>query len=68
MLAVQRLPAGKHLGIRETETVALGRRGWPPPPPCSLADVSVRCRAGRPVLRRRLFVTTPKYSVSSAWS
>lgn len=67
MLVVQRLPAGRHLGIGEAETVASGRRVWRPPP-SGLPDVSVRCRAGRPALCRRLFVTTPKYSVSSAWS
>lgn len=48
MLAVQCLPAGTHLGIREAETVALGRRGWRPPlhaasrmSPCAAALVDL---------------------------
>lgn len=45
MLVVQCLPAGKHLGIREAETVALGRRGWRPPPPLHAASRMSPCAA-----------------------
>lgn len=60
MLAVQRLPAGTHLGIREAETVASGRRGWRPAPllhaasrmcPCAAALVDLyKVRQGCPQL------------------